>query len=915
MLTFREIMQGADPWVSIASTLLLVQSYQGLLKRLAYIGLLFYWTTYISKDNLFYTQILTELLRSKSAKGGETDDLGKHWTLNIAEIFLLAGYGQLSIYFFPGHKWKSFGFATLLNLFVFRHNVFELWTQTWIASLVRLNGNIWRWRDWVIDITVLSLLRKLDCQRTQTIYKIFWWSLHKILIVLCTRAVGDQLAACLLIFIMAPETSHIKTVAKWAQRALLCRWFLENLVSFANPNPKKYKYSPLKDKEDIRVILLYPRLGFGKICCSLQQGPIMSSLFYEAISYNWGTMDATEEILVDGCTMKVTKSVYEILNTYSSLFVPRLLWIDAICIDQNSDAEKSQQVPLMERIYLNAVFTTVFLGRAPLAEYPNQQNRTPDVLSIPYRYDSLCSPDEKSRLHFEDTQLTFDLLKEFRVHEGKALRGSEMRAYQLFEALQLSKRKQRQWAALLKMLQHPWFSRVWVIQEVALSSSVRLRYGDEIINWETLAAGIKKLDDARHFQLWLEVQHGVQLSNLQHSSLYNIERINQFRDKHRPRGWDDYDSSYWETFDLSKVLAHGSYFQATNPRDLIFGLMSLCSKPLKVDYSLSVEAVYLDAAKRLIEDKATGLLFHASGIGNRPADTPTSLNLPSWVPNWQETPRYDRLRNQTSWKQTDFRAGGESKPCISLECDNKLKLSGHFIDTIAHVGPLLFDPTRHSGQGTMIELHHLARSYETCIHLVEQTSCIPNSYTFDASSPSPSLLDPTSPQTSLEAFHRTLFLDRKWINWGTKVADFYTLFLEWETNIRSLASPVVERDMPVLKKNPLYEWLKGMHTVTEKVRSSCGGRRFFVTEKGYMGLCPPYAEEGDCVVVVPGLHVPLLLRGQYGGRRRDSVALGDDNGGRETGGRFQLVGECYVNGLMNGEGLSIGSAVEEVEII
>ncbi len=48
---------------------------------------------------------------------------------------------------------------------------------------------------------------------------------------------------------------------------------------------------------------------------------------------------------------------------------------------------------------------------------------------------------------------------------------------------------------------------------------------------------------------------------------------------------------FGETFDLSKVLANGSYFQATNPRDLIFGLMSLCVKPVKVDYTHSVEDV------------------------------------------------------------------------------------------------------------------------------------------------------------------------------------------------------------------------------------------------------------------------------------------------------------------------------------
>ena len=88
------------------------------------------------------------------------------------------------------------------------------------------------------------------------------------------------------------------------------------------------------------MVLLYPRLAFWPICCSLMQGPHMNLICYEAISYTWGDMDPTEAILVDGCTKKVTKSVYEILASYSSLFIPKLLWIDALCIDQENEREK-----------------------------------------------------------------------------------------------------------------------------------------------------------------------------------------------------------------------------------------------------------------------------------------------------------------------------------------------------------------------------------------------------------------------------------------------------------------------------------------------------------------------------------------------------------------------------------------------
>jgi hypothetical protein len=57
--------------------------------------------------------------------------------------------------------------------------------------------------------------------------------------------------------------------------------------------------------------------------------------------------------------------------------------------------------------------------------------------------------------------------------------------------------------------------------------------------------------------------------------------------------------------------------------------MSLCVYPLKVDYTLSVEDVYLNAAKRLINDDTIHLLLHTSGVGNRLESKPIVSKLPS----------------------------------------------------------------------------------------------------------------------------------------------------------------------------------------------------------------------------------------------------------------------------------------------
>jgi hypothetical protein len=62
-------------------------------------------------------------------------------------------------------------------------------------------------------------------------------------------------------------------------------------------------------------------------------------------------------------------------------------------------------------------------------------------------------------------------------------------------------------------------------------------------------------------------------------------------------------------------------------------------------------------------------------------------------------------------------------------------------------------------------------------------------------------------------------------------------------------------------------------------------RRLGVTENGWMGLVPAMAREGDAVCVLRGCEVPVLLR---------------DDGGRRG---WSFVGEAYVHGIMDGEGM------------
>jgi hypothetical protein len=77
----------------------------------------------------------------------------------------------------------------------------------------------------------------------------------------------------------------------------------------------------------------------------------------------WGDpSDDNYEIIVNDGTFTVRRNLYQFLRTAGRRFPDTPLWIDAICIDQQNDHEKEEQVARMADIYLMALETIIWLG-------------------------------------------------------------------------------------------------------------------------------------------------------------------------------------------------------------------------------------------------------------------------------------------------------------------------------------------------------------------------------------------------------------------------------------------------------------------------------------------------------------------------------------------------------------------------
>lgn len=177
----------------------------------------------------------------------------------------------------------------------------------------------------------------------------------------------------------------------------------------------QYHYSPLSSRHDsVRLLRLLPHQDRdADIQCELFEYVLENSCgphLYEALSYVWGDAKEQLPIFIHGNRIEVTSTLHTALVHLRNHSIHRVLWIDAICIDQQNQVEKEHQIQFMATVYSQAYRVLVWLGEAAA-----------------------------------DSDLVF---REIQSDEAK---GSVSASDE--ERIQL---------AGLALLQRPWFRRVWV---------------------------------------------------------------------------------------------------------------------------------------------------------------------------------------------------------------------------------------------------------------------------------------------------------------------------------------------------------------------------------------------------------------------------------------------------------------------
>lgn len=120
-------------------------------------------------------------------------------------------------------------------------------------------------------------------------------------------------------------------------------------------------YQLIKSRQ-IRRLLLHAGEFDDPLCGAFDVVSLDKNPRYEALSYVWGNECALSAFVLGNVDVEITQNLDCALRHLRHRYEERILWVDAICINQGSINEKNEQVGLMQDIYQLAVTVLVWLG-------------------------------------------------------------------------------------------------------------------------------------------------------------------------------------------------------------------------------------------------------------------------------------------------------------------------------------------------------------------------------------------------------------------------------------------------------------------------------------------------------------------------------------------------------------------------
>ena len=346
--------------------------------------------------------------------------------------------------------------------------------------------------------------------------------------------------------------------------------------------------------DDIRVSIQIHPLPRSDLAQELKASDYLS---WQALSYTWGNLNEYENISViqldgsESADLRVTRNLTEALRHLRHNDKDRLMWIDAICIDQADNdvalEERAWQVRSMHHIYSRADGTVIWLG----AE----------------------GRDSGYALQVIQ-QLGLSIKVNWWTFETFTPNGVLTKPMQMWRTSRHTSREQQ---AVIRLLERPYFGRVWVTQEFFLAHDAKsvVVVGDQSI----------ALDNFRKAIHWMTLVG------------FDVSSPGANRDRHRLyRASSIVQKAYSDEPNLMFRTRAGD---CKDDRDRVYGNLGIMSvsghrsfvEAIEIDYSATntVEKTYLDFFVQYQKRYNTLRLLMDSGLCQSRDMRPT------WVPDWR----------------------------------------------------------------------------------------------------------------------------------------------------------------------------------------------------------------------------------------------------------------------------------------
>lgn len=406
------------------------------------------------------------------------------------------------------------------------------------------------------------------------------------------------------------------------------------------------------------------------------------------------------------------------------------------------------------------------------------------------------------------------------------------------------------WKALDAIYWRAWFTRAWVIQEITLSKAAVVHCGMQSVEWSDMVQAALYISQ-RAFSpvVGVNPERILRLGNLM--NLYEQDR----------------------KLTLHGLLVESRMCHATDPRDHLYSLLGLAvdniKENIKVDYSAPAADVFTSVGILILKNEKTLDLFSAI------TDSAWHLTpkLPWWIPDWAVLPRSSALLS-LQHASGGFQATKTSQSSLRFLTDHRLQCLGCHFDTIKNPALQLIS-IRPGGRSVAVRTAGEERAAQVA-HWISAFRLLTWKSLMMSLDRYPTGENVTTAFAQTINAEQRLYLPSGRYAAPTDFEELYAGFHRyWSANYETWSFESIQDEADDVDRAAISAYYQNV------MRASVL-RRFCITTKGYMGLFPASTRTGDHIILLAGGRTPYVVR-------------------RCGRGKWKLVGECYVRGIMHGE--------------